>query len=81
MGANTIAYKLQKITCEDDSCQKEFSVIISPIYTAVTRPVSEIKIKAFARGEEVESEDIINDYIVVNCPCGKNTQRVYLKKS
>ncbi len=77
MDANTSLHKLQKITCNDDSCQKEFSIITSPIYTVVTRPTMESDLKIM--GVDTIEEGTIDDYIVVKCPCGKNTQRVYLK--
>ena len=81
MSANTNEYKIQKINCEKDTCQKTFNVVVSPIYSVVTRPVSDINLEAFGRFDDAETETIISDYIVVNCSCGQNTQRVYLKKS
>ncbi|MBV7270099.1 hypothetical protein [Winogradskyella luteola] len=77
MDAKTSLHEIQKITCNDDSCQKEFSVITSPIYTVVTRPTVESNLGI--RGADTIEEGPIDDYIVVKCPCGKNTQRVYLK--
>lgn len=80
MSANTTNYRIQKVACQKNDCPKEFNVIVDSIYTAVTRPVSEIKTETFIK-REVVSEGIINDYIVVSCPCEtKNNQRVYLKK-
>ena len=76
MDANNSVYEIQKITCEKETCKKEFSVITSPIYTVVTRPISEIELEV--KRTDIIDEGLIDDYIVVKCPCG-NTQRVYLK--
>ncbi len=57
-------YKVERVICVRDDCQKTFNVIISSIHTIVDASTA--------------IEGIIDDYVMVRCPCG-HCQKIYVK--
>ncbi|MDO5978761.1 hypothetical protein [Flavivirga spongiicola] len=72
------SYELAEVTCAKKECNETFNVIISSIYTVVSRPVGAIEFN-LSKHNEIAKTNMIDDYIVIKCACG-HSQRVYLKK-
>ena len=70
-------YEVIQVACEKKDCNESFDVVITPILTSVAAPAQDVSIDLLMRSEE--KKELINDYIVVKCPCGDVMQRVYLK--
>ncbi|WP_298901021.1 hypothetical protein [uncultured Psychroserpens sp.] len=69
-------YEIIRVECQKKDCNESFDVVISPVLTPVAAPVQEIAIDLLMRSVE---KKLINDYIVVKCPCCDFMQRVYVK--
>lgn len=72
------SYELAEVTCEKKDCNETYSVIISSIYTVVSKPVGEIEFTP-SKHNEIAETNRIDDYLVIKCVCG-HSQRVYLKR-
>ncbi|TGV03760.1 hypothetical protein [Flavivirga rizhaonensis] len=71
------SYELAEVTCAKKECNETFSVIISSIYTVISRPVVEVELNS-SRHNEIVKTNTFDDYLVIKCACG-HSQRVYLK--
>ena len=81
------SYMVTTVTCEKSGCDTTFGVVVSPIQTVVTTPTEDLANVLIAKGirealplGDENSHQVFDNYIVVNCPCGEQKQRVYLKE-